>query len=96
MALLELYPIVIACFLWGKQWNKKRILFHCDNMATVQILNKGRSKNNVINKLMRMLTWITAQCNFTVHAEHFPGKLNDITDAISLFQMKKFRSLAPR
>ena len=95
MALLELYPIVIACFLWGKQWNKKRILFHCDNMATVQILNKGRSKNNVISKLMRMLTWITAQCNFTVHAEHVPGKLNDIADAISRFQMKKFRSLAP-
>ena len=95
MALIELYPIVIACFLWGKQWNKKRILFHCDNMATVQILNKGRSKNNVINKLMRMLTWITAQCNFTVHAEHVPGKLNDIADAISRFQMKKFRSLAP-
>ena len=91
MALLELYPIVIACFLWGKQ----RILFHCDNMATVQILNKDRSKNNIINKLMRMLTWITAQCNFTVHAEHVPGKHYNIADAISRFQMKKFRSLAP-
>ena len=43
MALLELYPIVVACFLWGCQWQKKRILFHCDNMATVQIINKGRS-----------------------------------------------------
>ena len=64
-------------------------------MTTVQILNKGRSKNNIINKLMRMLTWITAQCNFTVHVEHVPGKLDDIADAISRFQMKKFRSLAP-
>ena len=23
MALLELYPIVVACFLWGSQWQKK-------------------------------------------------------------------------
>ena len=95
MALLELYPIVIACFLWGEQWNKKRILFHCDNMATVQILNKGRSKTSIINKLMKMLTWLAAKYNFTVHAEHVPGKLNGIADAISRFQMKKFRRLAP-
>ena len=64
-------------------------------MATVQILNKGRSKTSIINKLMRMLTWLAAKYNFTVHAEHIPGKLNDIADAISRFQMKKFRRLAP-
>ena len=95
MALLELYPIIVACFLWGKQWNKMRILFHCDYMATVQILNKGRSRVHIINRLMRMLTWLSAQYNFIVHAEHVPGKLNDMADALSRFQMKKFRLLAP-
>ena len=96
MALFELYPIVVACFLWGSQWLKKRILFHCDNMATVQIINKGRSKVKIINKLMRKLTWFAAQYSFTVHAEHVPGKLNNIADAISRFQIKRFRSLAPQ
>ena len=96
MALLELYPIVVACFLWGSQWQKKRILFHCDNMATVQIINKGRSKVKIINKLIRKLTWLAAQYSFTVHAEHVPGKLNNIADAISRFQIKRFRSLAPQ
>ena len=89
MALFELYPIVVACFLWGSQWLKKRILFHCDNMATVQIINKGRSKVKIINKLMRKLTWLAAQYSFTVHTEHVPGKLNNIADAISRFQIKK-------
>ena len=72
----------------GKQWNKTRILFHCDNMATAQILNKGHSRVHIINRLMRMLTWLSAQYNFTVHAEHVPGKLNAIADALSRFQMK--------
>ena len=86
MALLELYPIGVACFLWGCQWQKKRILFHCDNMATVQKINKGRSKVKIINKLMRKLTWLAAQYSFTDHAEHVNGKLNNIADAISRFQ----------
>ncbi|XP_069110159.1 uncharacterized protein, partial [Argopecten irradians] len=40
MALYELYPIVMACVLWGHLWNRKRILFHCDNQATVEIITK--------------------------------------------------------
>lgn len=41
MAYMELYPIVIAAILWGSAWSGKRILFHCDNQATVFIINKG-------------------------------------------------------
>lgn len=53
MAFFELYPIVMACVLWGHQWNRKRIVFNCDNLATVEIINKGRSKIPSIMKLMR-------------------------------------------
>ena len=45
---------------------------------------------------MRMLTWLSAQYNFIVHAEHVPGKLNDMADALSRFQMKKFRPPSPK
>ena len=27
----ELYPIALACLLWGHQWSGKKLLFHCDN-----------------------------------------------------------------
>nr|XP_006812893.1 PREDICTED: uncharacterized protein LOC102807207 [Saccoglossus kowalevskii] len=40
MALLELYPIVVAAMLWGGKWSQKRIRFNCDNEATVHIINK--------------------------------------------------------
>ena len=38
MAFMELYPIVVAAILWGSEWATKRILFHCDNQATVSII----------------------------------------------------------
>ncbi|CAG2192356.1 unnamed protein product [Mytilus edulis] len=56
MAFLELYPIVVAAILWGHSWTTKRILFRCDNEATVHIVNKGRSRCLLIMKLMRTLT----------------------------------------
>ena len=96
MALLELYPIVIAAMLWGHQWARKRICFHCDNQATVYILNKKRSKSPVIMMLMRRLAWCAATNNFFIYSAHLPGKTNEICDAISRFQMDRFRRLAPQ
>lgn len=95
MALLELYPIVMAAVLWGSEWTKKRIIFHCDNMATVQILRKGRSKRSSIMLLMRRLTWCAAIHNFSFYSEHIPGAKNEISDALSRFQEERFRRLAP-
>ena len=96
MAFLELYPIVMACVLWGHTWSQKRILFHCDNQATVEIISKGRSKVDYIMPLMRQITWCAANHNFTVHAKHIPGVDNGIADSISRFQMGRFRQLAPQ
>ena len=60
----ELYPIVIAAMLWGKSWKRKHIQFHCDNLAVVHILNKGRSPCTAIMKLMRRLVIEAAINNF--------------------------------
>lgn len=45
-------------------------------------------------KFMRQLTWCSAEQNFCIYSEHLPGKTNLIADALSRFQMKKFRRLA--
>ena len=34
----ELYATVITCEAWGHHWSGKRIMFHCDNQAIVQVL----------------------------------------------------------
>jgi hypothetical protein len=93
IAFYELYPIVVASILWGHLWRKQRIVFMCDNSATVAILNKGRSKCAHIMPLMRRLTLVAAKNNFVFSSIHVPGKLNTIADALSHLQISKFRSL---
>lgn len=96
MAFFELYPIVMACLLWGDKWKRKRILFHCDNRATVDIICKGRSKIKSIMKLMRTLTFHAASNHYIIHAKHIEGTKNCIADSLSRFQMQRFRTLAPQ
>jgi hypothetical protein len=94
IALLELYPIVVAAILWGEQWCGKKITFICDNQATVAIVRKGRSKSSHIMTLMRRLILTAAKGNFTFTAKHIAGRLNLIADSLSRFQNHTFRRLA--
>lgn len=95
IAFKELYPIVVSAMLWGHMWVGKRILFMCDNTATVSIIQKGRSKAQHIMPLVRRLTLCAATHNFTVLSKHVPGKSNLIADSLSRLQIQKFRQLAP-
>ncbi len=94
-ALFELYPIVIAAFLWGKEWSATSIIIHCDNEATVHRVNKSRSHSPMLNPLLRRLIWISACDQFIITARHIPGSKNLIADSLSRFSFQKFRTLAP-
>ena len=76
MAFLELYPIVMAAMIWGHQWSKKRIIFRCDNLGTIHILRKGRSKCSSTMLSMRRSTWCVATNNFSFYSEFIPGIKN--------------------
>lgn len=39
ITVLELFPVVVATFLWGSQWLRLQVEFLCDNEAIVAILN---------------------------------------------------------
>ena len=91
----ELYAIVVASYIWGNLWAQKRILFYCDNLGVVSIINSKRSKCSRIMDLVRALTLQTLKHNFFFKAVHVPGHHNDIADSISRFQQTRFRRLAP-
>ncbi len=94
-ALFELYPLVIAAFLWGKNWTSSSILVHCDNEATVHCINKGCSHSLALMPLLRRLIWISPCDQFIITAKHIPGSKNQIADSLSRFMFQKFRALAP-
>ena len=91
----ELFPIYVTCFVWAKEFEQKRLLFHCDNLAVTNIWNSGSSKCPEIMSLIRKLFFIAAKYNFTINVTHIAGTDNSIADALSRFQMSKFRRLAP-
>ena len=95
IAFQELYPIVVAAKLWGAMWSRKRIMFHSDNEAAVAALNKGRSRSPAINKLIRALVILATKYSFMFSAHYYPGFRNTTADAISRFQLQRFRKLAP-
>jgi hypothetical protein len=95
MTFCELYPIVISAILWGNTWQRKRILFHCDNMGTVESINRGRSKSPQIMSLLRRLVLLAAEHNFVYSSQHLEGVKNGIADSLSRFQFQRFRQLAP-
>ena len=91
----ELYPIVVAAIVCGREWTRKWLVFHCDNMGVVQVLNKGYSKSAAVMKLLRRLTLVATTHNFTYFSRWVTGCRNEKADALSRFQLAKFRCLAP-
>jgi len=53
---LELFPIVVALFVWVTKLANKKIMFHCDNMAVVHILNHLSSRSDKVVCLVLVLT----------------------------------------
>ena len=95
-ALFEMYPIVIACLLWGSSWTKKQIVVMSDNMTVVHIINKGRSSNAFINRMCRRVTWTSIMNNFQLKAAHVPGVNNKAADCLSRFEFQAFHQLCPQ
>ena len=96
MAFLELLPVLLALILWAKYLENKKIKFYIDNLALVNIVNKRTSRDKQIMKLIRPMVLLTMQHNILFKAFHIETSRNKIADALSPFQMARFRSLAQK
>ena len=91
----ELFAIVVTCATWGKHWVRKRILFHCDNAAVVDIWQKRSCRSPALMTLVRTLYYLAAKGNYHVGIAHIPGASNLTADSLSRFSMQAFRRLRP-
>lgn len=82
MTFSELYPIVIACLLWGDTCSRKTILFRYDNQTTVNIIRKGRFKVKSIMKFM--LLFYAAYKHYIILPVHIDRVKNTIANSLSL------------
>ena len=55
IAYKELFPIVVAAYLWGSQWSSRRVEFFCDNESVVAVLSSGTSRDQ-LNDFVALLS----------------------------------------
>ena len=95
IAVKELLPIVLAIQLWGSLMANSLILFMCDNMSIVAVINSHTSKDAQIMRLLRQLVVATMLHNIHFASKHIPGKHNSTADALARFQEDVARWGAP-
>ena len=91
----ELFAIVAAAMTWGHQWRGKRIVFVTDNKPITQIWASGSTPTPNLMLLIRKLFIFAANNQFLVSFKHILGHYNEAADALSRFQVSRFRSLIP-
>jgi hypothetical protein len=92
---LEYFPILVALHIFSEKIQNKKIMFHCDNAAVVEIINKQTSKCPRVMDLVRPLVLKCMKLNTIIKAKHIPGVKNIVADAISRFNTQVFRLNTP-
>ena len=95
IAVLELFPIVIALHIWGSQMADRCVILFSDNAAVVDIINKQTSKHTAFMVLLRDLVLSCLRHNILFRTRHIPGLINSRADYLSRFQVTKFKELSP-
>ncbi|XP_045194970.2 uncharacterized protein LOC123550604 [Mercenaria mercenaria] len=93
LTFLEMVPVILAMFLWGRDLMNKNITLRIDNEALVLVLNKQTSKSKRVMQLVRPFVTLAMRYNIWFKAVHISSKNNAIADAISRQQWSRFRQL---
>ena len=51
--------MLIAIRVWAKHWQYKKVTFFCDNMAVVQVVHSGKTKDPMLAACIRNI-WLEA------------------------------------
>ena len=91
----ELFAIVAAVYTWGHNWKGKRVVIVTDNKPITQIWDAGSTPTPTLMSLTRKLYLFAAFHHFSISLKHVLGHYNPVADALSRFQMSRFRRLVP-
>ena len=90
IALKELFPIILACAVWGRQWQGQYILCHSDNVAAVSQVNHLHARDPLAAHFLRCLAFFQALFDFRIRAVHISGQLNRGADDLSRNRVDQF------
>ena len=80
---LEILNILVACKIWASHWENKKIQIFCDNLAVVEILTSGRTRDETLVTCARNIWLLSALYNIHFTFSHIAGVQNTIADLLS-------------
>ena len=80
---LEILNIVVAAKIWANDWANQKIQMFCDNMAVVEVLTTGKTRDTTLATCARNLWLIAALYNINFIFSHIPGVDNSVADNMS-------------
>ena len=92
----EKVPIVMSAAMWGGSWHRRRVFFHSDNMAVVEIIQRKVAKHPLLLHLLCCLYFYAVYFQFSYSTHHLPGVTTVTVDSLSRNNMLLFNSLVPQ
>ena len=92
----ELFPIVLAVMVWGREWAGLHLHCSCDNEAVVHVVASRYSRSSDVMHLLRCLFFFEAHYAMHISASHVPGRNNSLADDLSRNRLSSFLSQAPQ
>ena len=80
---LEMLNILAALRVWQEAWRNSKVAIACDNLAVVQVLNSGKTRDLTLAAIARNIQFQIAKMNIDLKVSHIPGKVNIIADLLS-------------
>ena len=86
---LEMLNIIIALRLWAKDLAASSATFHCDNLAVVQVVNSGKTRDTFLNTCIRHIWFITGVYDNDLQLTHIQGHKNLTANSLSRVYSEK-------
>ena len=80
---LEMLNILAALRVWQNSWRNSKVAIACDNLAVVQVLNSGITRDLTLSAIARNIQLQIAIMNVNLKITHIPGKSNVIANLLS-------------
>ena len=68
--------------LWTESWSYSAVKFYCNNSAVVQVVQTGKTRDDMLALCLRNIWLTTATYDITLTIGHIEGKYSNIADAL--------------
>lgn len=82
----EILTIAVSLKMFGHLIYGKKIIFWCDNQASVECINNGRAHDTYMQKVLREIAYLSTKGNFWIRARFLDTKSNRPADILSRWE----------